>query len=100
MPFIYTTFIFLSGNLVPLLLNYIFIPIQNRCIEVKSTWTAKKGKDYIFLKQEAAKKLGYIYEIWVYDHNGNRIEEYKKISRAYTCTRRRPFALHQEHLTP
>jgi hypothetical protein len=55
----------------------IFIPMQNRCIEVKSTWTAKKGKDYIFLKQEAAKKLGYIYEIWVYDHNGNRIEEYK-----------------------
>uniref|UniRef100_A0A6C0HD07 Uncharacterized protein n=1 Tax=viral metagenome TaxID=1070528 RepID=A0A6C0HD07_9ZZZZ len=84
MPFIYTTFIFLSGNpgykdfrLQPLLLNYIFIPMQNRCIEVKSTWTAKKGKDYIFLKQEAAKKLGYIYEIWVYDHNGNRIEEYK-----------------------
>jgi hypothetical protein len=46
----------------------IFIPNQNRCIEVKSTWTIKKEKqDNIFLKQEAAKQLGYNYEIWVYN---------------------------------
>lgn len=55
----------------------IFIPMQNRCIEVKSTWTAEKGKDCIFLKQEAAKKLGYTYEIWVYDQKGNKIELHK-----------------------
>ena len=55
----------------------IFIPSQNKCIEVKSTWTAKKKKDNIFLKQNAAKKLGYNYEIWVYDSKGIRVEKYE-----------------------
>jgi hypothetical protein len=54
----------------------IFIPAENLCIEVKSTWTAKKKQDNIFLKQQAAKALGYKYEIWIYDDNGNCIEQY------------------------
>lgn len=54
----------------------IFIKSLNKCIEVKSTWTAKKKKDSIFLKQKAAKELGYNYEIWVYDRKGNRVENY------------------------
>jgi hypothetical protein len=54
----------------------IFIPKQNRCIEIKSTWTAKKNNGIIFLKQNAAKELGYIYEIWIYDAKGNKIEFY------------------------
>jgi hypothetical protein len=54
----------------------IFIPSLNKCIEVKSTWTKEKKKDCIFLKQQAAKDLGYIYEIWVYDRKGNRTEIY------------------------
>jgi hypothetical protein len=46
----------------------IYIPSQNRCIEVKSTWTIRKEKqDNIYLKQSAAKELGYNYEIWVYN---------------------------------
>ena len=45
----------------------IYIPSQNRCIEVKSTWTAQKKKDNIFLKQDAAKELGYNYELWIYN---------------------------------
>ena len=52
----------------------IFIPSQNKCIEVKSIWTFEKKDDYIFLKQNAAKKLGYNYEIWVYDNKGNIVE--------------------------
>ena len=52
----------------------IFIPSQNRCIEIKSTWTAKKKKDCIFLKQQAGKELGYNYEIWVYNQKGERVE--------------------------
>lgn len=52
----------------------IFIPSQNLCIEVKSTWTIQKKKDNVFLKQNAAKELGYNYEIWVYDAKGNRVE--------------------------
>jgi len=54
----------------------IFIPSQNKCIEVKSTWTAEKKKDCIFLKQNAAKELGYNYEIWVYDGKGNIVNKY------------------------
>jgi hypothetical protein len=54
----------------------IFITNLNKCIEVKSTWTAEKKKDYIFLKQAAAKELGYEYEIWIYDRKGNIINKY------------------------
>ena len=55
----------------------IFIPSQNKCIEVKSTWTAEKKKDNIFLKQNAAKELGYKYEIWVYNCKGARVQKYE-----------------------
>jgi hypothetical protein len=52
----------------------IFIPSQNRCIEVKSTWTAEKKKDNIYLKQNAAKELGYNYEIWIYNSKKELVE--------------------------
>ena len=52
----------------------IFIPSQNRCIEVKSTWTAEKKKDNIYLKQNAAKNLGYNYEIWIYNSKKQLVE--------------------------
>jgi len=54
----------------------IFIKSQNKCIEVKSTWTAEKKKDCIFLKQNAGKELGYEYEIWIYDKEGNIVNKY------------------------
>jgi hypothetical protein len=52
----------------------IFIPSKKLCIEVKSLWTLKYVKSNIFIKQNAAKELGYNYEIWVYDGKGNKIE--------------------------
>ena len=52
----------------------IFISSQNKCIEIKSVWTIKKKNSNIFLKQTAAKELGYEYEIWVYDCKGNKVE--------------------------
>lgn len=52
----------------------IFIPSQNRCIEVKSTWTADKKKDNIYLKQIVAKELGYNYEIWIYNNKKQLVE--------------------------
>lgn len=55
----------------------IFIPSQKRCIEVKSTWTAKKNEHNIFLKQKAAKELGYKYEIWVYNNKKEKINCYE-----------------------
>ena len=54
----------------------IFIPSQNKCIEVKSTWTAEKKKGNIFHKQTAGKQLGYIYEIWVYNGKGEKVNCY------------------------
>jgi hypothetical protein len=55
----------------------IFIPNENLCIEVKSTWTLECNKDNVFIKQAAAKDLGYNYEIWVYDNKGNKINTFK-----------------------
>jgi hypothetical protein len=54
----------------------IFIPSQNKCIEVKSEWTAELNKHNIFLKQNAAKEAGYLYEIWIFNNDGNKIKLY------------------------
>ena len=60
---------------IDILLIFLF-PSQNKCIEVKSTWTFKKQKEIVLLKKIAAKELGYLYEIWVYDNKGNKAEFY------------------------
>lgn len=52
----------------------IYIPSQKRCIEIKSTWTAKTGEHTIYLKQNAAKELGYQYEIWIYNSKKELVE--------------------------
>jgi hypothetical protein len=59
-------------------IHYVDIMIisEKKFVEVKSTWTFEKDKDYIFLKQEAGKKLGFQYEIWVYDGKGERVNFY------------------------
>ena len=51
----------------------IFIPSKNKCLEIKSSWTVKK--ENVFLKQKAAKELGYNYEIWVYNEKGIIIQK-------------------------
>ena len=40
-----------------------FIKSQNRCTEAKSTRTAEKKQDCIYLKQQALKNAGYLCEI-------------------------------------
>ena len=52
----------------------IFIPHENKLIEVKSTWTYKCKTDNILQKGEACKAQGYLYEIWCFDAKGNRID--------------------------
>ena len=52
----------------------IFIPSQNRCIEVKSEWTFKLNIHNVYLKQNAAKELGYNYEIWIYNNKKEIVE--------------------------
>lgn len=51
----------------------IFILSQNKCIEVKSKWTFNKQTENVLKKQEFAKKLGYLYEIWIYNSKGEKI---------------------------
>jgi hypothetical protein len=48
----------------------IYIPSQNKCIEIKSSWTVNIEKSHVFQKQVAAKKEGFLYEIWVYSSAG------------------------------
>lgn len=57
--------------------NDIFIPSQNRCIEVKSDWTYNIKSNNIELKQQATKELGYKYEIWIYNKNGIKTNCYQ-----------------------
>lgn len=52
----------------------IYIPSQNRCIEVKSTYTIKCDPEIIKLKQEAMVAAGYDYEIWVYNDKERRVQ--------------------------
>jgi predicted AAA+ superfamily ATPase len=54
-----------------------FIKSENKCIEVKSTWTLEKKKNDILLKQQAVKDAGYKCEIWVYNRKGNIVEKYE-----------------------
>lgn len=51
----------------------IFIKSKNKCIEVKSDYTAEYRKDIIKLKEEAVIKAGYEYELRVYTREGIRI---------------------------
>lgn len=52
----------------------IFIPSQNKCIEVKSKYTFNKNKNIVMLKHQACKNAGYLSEIWIYKKNGEMIE--------------------------
>ena len=52
-----------------------YITSQNKCIEVKSTWT-NQGKNCVFEKQNAAKHLGLLYEVWVFDAKGCVVEKH------------------------
>ena len=51
----------------------IFIPTQNRCIEVKGEWFYKRDKNILKLKKQEAEKLGYKYELWVYNKKREKI---------------------------
>jgi len=52
----------------------IFIPHENRIIEVKSTWTYECKEDNIELKKQATLEKGYKYEIWCYDGKGSKVD--------------------------
>jgi hypothetical protein len=51
----------------------IFIPTQNRCIEVKGEWYYIRDKHILALKKQEAENLGYKYELWVYNRKKEKI---------------------------
>jgi hypothetical protein len=50
----------------------IWIPHENKLIEVKSTWTIKMKPETIMAKANSCKDKGYCFEIWVYDGKGGK----------------------------
>jgi len=50
----------------------IFIKSQNRCVEIKSTWT-NQAKNSVYEKQKAAIEQGYLYDVWIYSEKGVRL---------------------------
>ena len=50
----------------------IYIPKENRIIEIKSTWTYTKYIDKNMAKLNACKEQGYDFEFWVYDKKYNK----------------------------
>ena len=51
----------------------IYIPHENKIIEVKSTWTYQCKADNVLQKKAACIAAGYDCEIWCYDHGGKRV---------------------------
>ena len=51
----------------------IYIPTQNRCIEVKSLWTLQSKNNYLEKKKYAIDD-GFIYDIWVFNNKGEFIK--------------------------
>jgi hypothetical protein len=52
----------------------IFLPHENKIIEVKSTWTYKCKADNVKQKADACRAKGYAFEFWVYNAKGERVE--------------------------
>lgn len=52
----------------------IFIPHQNRIIEIKSTRTFNLKGDSVIIKKEAGINKGFNYEIWILDIKGNILQ--------------------------
>lgn len=52
----------------------IYIPHENKIIEVKSTWTYACKEDNVQLKKQACEAHGYIFEFFCYNGKGVRVE--------------------------
>lgn len=53
----------------------IYIPSENKIIEVKSTYTFEKEEEKNKLKANACSIKGYIFEFWIFDDKGNQIDD-------------------------
>lgn len=59
----------------------IYIPKDNKIIEVKSEWTCQLKRSYVEEKAEATARAGYIYEVWIYNSTGKSLKKHM-----YLCT--------------
>ena len=62
-------------------LNIFSAPVTNPTLTSKKSEIVfpvriSSQKEIVLLKQTAAKELGFLYEIWVYDNKGNKVEFY------------------------
>lgn len=53
----------------------IYIKKENKIIEVKSNWTFKLDKEKNIIKKEACLKAGYKFEFWIFNKDGNLIDD-------------------------
>ena len=56
----------------------IYIPSENKIIEVKSRYTYNIDIEKNKCKGNACKELGFDFEIWIFNRSGNEIEEIMK----------------------
>ena len=49
----------------------LFIPIENKIIEVKSTYTYNIKIEQNLIKRDKTLKSGYNFEFWIFDNKGN-----------------------------
>ncbi len=50
----------------------IYIPQENKLLEIKSEWTYTLDKDKNIEKFNACKEMGYNFEVWIYNSKGNK----------------------------
>ena len=53
----------------------IYIPKENKIIEVKSDWTCQLKRSYVGEKADATAKAGYICEVWIYNSTGKSLKK-------------------------
>jgi hypothetical protein len=53
----------------------IFIPKENKIIEVKSIWTYNVNLEKNILKQKASINNGYNFEFWIFNNKGQKINQ-------------------------
>ena len=65
---------YLLNNIQHIYYPDIYIPHENKIIEVKSSWLYNKHENIIKLKGGACIQSNFNYELWIYDKNGKRIQ--------------------------
>lgn len=66
---------YLVGEVKHVYFPDIYLRSENKIIEIKSEWTITLKRANIVEKAQATIKEGFLYEIWIYDTNKNKVNE-------------------------